>query len=58
MIVIEKREVEVVDFNALYRVSVPAVRKCEVILREGMEELKKFKYLGTVLSKPGEMEGE
>ena len=45
-------EVEVVDFNTPYRVSVPAGRRCEVILGE-MEEVKKFKYLGTVLYKHG-----
>ena len=30
----EKREVEVIDFNAPYRVSVPAVRRCTVLREE------------------------
>ena len=51
----ERREVEVVDFNTPYRVSVPVVERCEVPLgRERMEEVKKFSiYLGTVLCKHG-----
>ena len=41
------------DFSTPYRVSVPAVRKCEVVLRgERMEEMK-VKYLGRVLCKHG-----
>ena len=46
----KKREVEVVDFNTPYRVSVPAVGRCEVVLvGKRMKEVKEFKYLGTVL---------
>ena len=54
----ERREVEVVDFNTPCRVSVPAVERYEVTLGEKMEEVKEFQYLGTVLGKHGEMEGE
>ena len=32
MMVIERREVEVVDFNTPYSVSVPAVGRCEIVL--------------------------
>ena len=47
--VFERRKVEVVDFNTLEKVSLP-VEKCEVVLgRVKMEEVKEFKYLGTVL---------
>ena len=42
----------------LIRVSVPAVGRCEVVLGERMEEVKEFKYLGAMLCKHGEMEGE
>ena len=51
-----EREVEVDDFD---RVSVTAIGRCEIVLRrEKMEEVKEFKYLGTVLCKHGEMERE
>ena len=33
-----------------------AVGRCEVVLGEKMEEVKQFKYMGTVLYKPVEME--
>ena len=32
VMVFERREVEVVDFNTPYGVSVPAVGRCEVVL--------------------------
>ena len=44
-----------VDFNTSYRMSVPAVGRCEVVLGEKME-VKEFKYLGTVLCKHRERE--
>ena len=34
----KRREVEVIDFNTPYKVSVPAVGKCEVLLGEKMEK--------------------
>ena len=36
----------------------PAVRKCEVVLGEKMEEVKELKYLETMLYKHGAAEGE
>ncbi len=42
-----------------YRVSVPVGARCEVVMGgERMEVVKEFKYLGTILSKHVEMEGE
>ena len=59
VMVFERRKLEVVDFNTPYRVSVPAVGRCEVVPGgKKMEEVKEFKYLGTVLCKHGEMRGE
>ncbi len=59
VMVFERREVEVVDFGNPYRVSVPVDEKCEIAMGgERMEVVKELKYLGTVLSKQGEMEGE
>ena len=50
-----RRKIHPVDpFNTPYRVSVPTEKKCEVILREKMEKVKEFKYLGTVLCKYGD----
>ncbi len=50
---------EVVNFGNQYRVSVPVDDRCEIVMGgERMEVVKEFKYLGTVLSKRGEMEGE
>ena len=57
LMVFERREVEVVDLSTIYRVSVPAVGRCEVVLGEKMEEVKELKYLITVLYKHGWMEG-
>ena len=57
--VFERREVEVLEFSTLYRVNVPVVKRCEVVLGgEKMEVVKEFKYLGTMLCKNGEMDGE
>ena len=59
MMVFERKEVEVVDFSTPYKVNMPIVGRCEVVLGgEKMEEVKKFKYLSTVLCKHGEMGGE
>ena len=55
--VIERRELEVVDFDTPYWMSMPAVGRREVVLGEKIEEVKEFKYLGTVLCKHGQMEG-
>ncbi len=54
-----RREVEVNDFGNPYRVSVPVDERYESVMGgERMEVVKEFKYLGSVLSKHGEMEGE
>ena len=58
VMVFERREAEVVYFNTPYRLSVPAIGKCEVFLGEKVEEVKTFKYLEAVLRKHEEMEGE
>ena len=48
VMVIERRIIEVINFNTPYRVSVPTVGRCEVVLGgEKMEEVQEFKYLGT-----------
>ncbi len=59
MMIFERKEVEVVNFGNQYRVSVPVDNRCKIVMGvERMEVVKEFKYLGTVLSKHGEMEGE
>ncbi len=58
VMVSERREVEVVDFNTAYRVRLPAVSRCRVMLEnEKMEEVSEFMYLGTVLCKHGQNVG-
>ncbi len=55
----ERREEEVINFNTAYRVRLPAVASCRIMLGiEKMEEVSEFKYLGTVLCKHGGMEAE
>ncbi len=59
VMVFERREEEVVDFNTAYSVRLPAVARCRVMLGiEKMEEMSEFKYLGTALCKHGRMENE
>ncbi len=54
MMVFERREEEVINFNTAYRVRLPAVASCKIMLgSEKMEEVSEFKYLGTVLCKHG-----
>lgn len=54
MMVFERREVEVVDFDTPYRVNVPVDESCEIVMSgEKMEIVKE-----TVLGKHGEMDGE
>ncbi len=56
VMVFERREV---DFGNPYRMSVPMDERFEIVMGgERMEVVKEFKYLGTVLSKDREMEGE
>ncbi len=57
VIVFERKDV--VNFRNPYRTSVPIDERCEIVMGgERLEVVKEFKYLGTVLSKHGEMEGE
>ncbi len=57
VIVFERRKEKVVDFGNPYRVSVPVDKRCKIVFGgERMEVVKEFKYLGTVLSKHGEIE--
>ena len=55
--VFKRKEEEVVSFRTASRVSLPTVGRCEVVLGDKMEEMEKFKYLGTLICKHGEMEG-
>ena len=54
----ERMEAEVINFCTSYRVNLPTVGRCEIILEEKIEEVKGFKYLETVICKHVEMEGE
>ncbi len=57
VMVFERREKEVIDFNTAYRVRLPAVAGCRIMLgSEEMEEVNEFKYLGTVVCEHGGME--
>ncbi len=59
VMVFERREEEVINFNTAYRVRLPAVASCRIMLgSEKMEEVSDFKYLGTMLCKHGGMERE
>ncbi len=59
VMVFEKREEEVIDFNTAYRVRLPAVARYRIMLgSEKMEEVNAFKFWVTVLCKHGGMEGE
>ena len=40
VMVFERKEVEVVNLNTPYRVNLPAVGRCEIVLGEKMEEMK------------------
>ena len=59
VMVFERRKSEVIDFANPYRVNEQCVYECGINLGgERLEEVKEFKYLGTVLCKHGSMEGE
>ncbi len=54
VMVFEKIEDKVIDFNTVYRVRLPAVAECRIMLgSEKMEAVSEFKYLETVLCKHG-----
>ena len=55
----ERRDVEVVNFNTSYRVSVPSERRSKVVLGgKKIEELNDFKYLRIMQRKHREIEVE
>ncbi len=57
VMVFERREGEVIDFNVANRVRMPAVARCKIMLgREKMDEVSEFKYLGTVKERKEEEE--
>ncbi len=46
VMVFSRREEEVVDFNTAYRVSLPVVARCRIMLgSEKMEEVSELKYV-------------
>ncbi len=58
-VVFDRREGEVINFNVAYRVRMPAVTRCRIMLgSEKMEEVSEFKDFKTVLCKHEDMEGE
>ena len=59
VMVFERRKSDVIDFARPYRVSEQCVMECKIDM-DGvrLEEVKEFKYLGTMLCKYGSMEGE
>ncbi len=58
VMVFERREEKLIDVDTTYRVRLPAVMRCRVMLEtKKMEEVSEFKYLGTVLGKLRGVEG-
>ncbi len=58
VMVFERREEEAIDFSTAYRVMLPPVARCSIILgNEEMEEVREGQYLGTVLCMHGGMLG-
>ncbi len=59
VMVCERSRSEVVDFVCPYRVEIECEKECKIILNgEEMEEVNEFKYLGSVMGKHGDTEGE
>ncbi len=59
VMIFEKAREQTITFAKAYRVGSEAIRGCKIWLgKEKMEEMNKFKYLGTVLCKHGSMVGE
>ena len=59
VMIFERREYDIVDFGSRYRVQVPSELNCRVYIKgKQLEEVKEFKYLGSVISKDGTMDGE
>merc|ERR1712071_700996 len=57
VMVFERRETEVIDFDRQYRIRLENECKCNISMGGGerLEEVSEFKYLGTVLCKYGSM---
>ena len=59
VMVFERRKTEVIDFGRPYRVRLENESSCRITMGgQCLEEVKEFKYLGTMLCKYGSMEGE
>ncbi len=59
VMVFERAREQTIDFAKPYRVGVEAILGCKIwLMKERMEEVNEFKYLGTILCKHGSMEGE
>ncbi len=59
VMVFDRREEEVINFNTAYRVRLPGLASCRIMLgSEKIKEVSEFKYLRTVLCKHRGMEGE
>ncbi len=59
VMVFEQAREQTIDFAKPYRVGSEAVLGCKIWLgKEKMEEVNELKYLGTILCKHGNMEGE
>ena len=59
VMVFERKKFDTVDFDKIYRVNRPNVRKCKITIgSEQLEEVSEFKYLGSMLCKNDTMESE
>ncbi len=59
VMVFERAREQTIDFAMPYRVGSEVILGCKIWLgKERTEEVKEFKYLGTILCKLGSMEGE
>ncbi len=58
VMVFERTREQTIDFAKPYRVGSEAIPDCKIWLGKKMEEVNKFKYLGTILCKHGSMESE
>ncbi len=58
VMVFERAREQTVNFAKPYRVGSEAILGCKIWLRKKMEEVTDVRYFGTILCKPGSMEGE
>lgn len=54
----DRAEAEVIDFATPYRVRVSAGTQCDKVLGEKMKELKKCRYLATIMWQHDSMKGD